>query len=127
MLTFSSGLFTFLIIVSSYTIVYVFILLLNKSSVDSRHRSHKGLNTRPNRLMLATTLVMYFVAAVKWTLCFAIVWGDFVRVLPRTLALGAANASVAAARFKLDELIYASQVMIVINVSVAAGSCSVLS
>ncbi|VDB91579.1 unnamed protein product [Peniophora sp. CBMAI 1063] len=96
--TFAFGLFTFLIIVSSCTII------------------NKGLDTRPNRIMLATTLVMYSVAAIKWALCFAIVWGDFTRVLPQTLTLGTNNASVASARYKLNELIYVSQVMIVINI-----------
>ena len=66
--------------------------------------------------MLGTTLVMYFVAAVKWALCFAIVWGDFVTVLPRTLELGASNATVVSQRHKLNEMIFASQIPIVINV-----------
>ena len=78
--------------------------------------SHKGLASWPNRIMLGTTLVMYFVAAVKWALCFAIVWGDFVTVLPRTLELGASNATVVLQRHKLNEMIFASQIPIVINV-----------
>ncbi|KZV60927.1 hypothetical protein PENSPDRAFT_659271 [Peniophora sp. CONT] len=96
--TFAFGLFTFLIIISSYTIV------------------NKGLKTWANRIMLATTLTMYVVAAVKWALCFAIVWGDFATVLPETLVLGASNSTVAAGRSNLSKLIFASQVAIVINI-----------